>query len=171
MIAQFLQKCAEDDAKEALARKARDEAMVVRLRRVEVLPLHSSSSNPPPLLSFRFSQRYKAEVESQRSLNQHLFEAQKLEEARVVDEAKRREAFKRQVIDEARRRLLQEHAVALRGFLPRGVIASPRDLAILKVRGRHYTQTYAFAAPPALKVHEGVDTLSSPPLFLTPSGF
>ena len=30
LIAQFLQKCAEDDAKEALARKARDEAMLVR---------------------------------------------------------------------------------------------------------------------------------------------
>ena len=86
-------------------------------------------SHPPTPLT---PQRYKVEIESQRSLNQHLFEAQKLEEARAAEEVKRRDAFKKQVIDEARRRLLAEHASVLRGFLPRGVIASPQDLAILK---------------------------------------
>ena len=49
-----------------------------------------------------------------------------------IEEARRREEFKRRVVAEARRKLLQEHAAALRGFLPRGVIVSPADLEILK---------------------------------------
>jgi hypothetical protein len=104
LIKQFLDKCAEDDRKEKLARRAREEAI----------------------------ERFKAEVAAQRDVRQQLFAAQKLEEVRAAEAAAKADEFKRRVIAEARRRLLQEHAAVLRGYLPRGVITSNEDLEILK---------------------------------------
>jgi len=104
LIAQFLAKCAADDAKEALARKAREAAI----------------------------ERFKAEVAAQRDVRQQLFAAQKLAEVRAAEEAAKADEFKRRVVAAARRRLLEEHAAVLRGFLPRGVITSNADLDILK---------------------------------------
>ena len=76
--------------------------------------------------------RYKAEVQAQKDVKNRLFEEQKLAEIKFMDDARKKEEFRRRVIAEARRKLLQEHAVKLRGFLPRGVFASPADLEILK---------------------------------------
>ncbi len=104
LIKQFLDKCVEDDKKEAMARLARQEAI----------------------------ERFKIEVAAQRDIRQHLFAAQKLEEVRATEEAAKAEEFKKRVVAEARRRLLNEHAAVLRGFLPRGVITSNADLEILK---------------------------------------
>lgn len=63
----------------------------------------------------RLPQRYMAEIASQRELKSALYEQQKLEEMRAVEEGRRREEFKRRVIEEARRKLLEEHASKLRG--------------------------------------------------------
>jgi hypothetical protein len=35
------------------------------------------------------------------------------------------------VVEEARKRLLQEHAVKLKGFLPRGVLRNAQDMTLL----------------------------------------
>jgi len=61
-----------------------------------------------------------------------LFEEQKLAEIKFTDEARKKDEFRKRVVAEARRKLLEEHAVKLRGFLPRGVFSSPADLEILK---------------------------------------
>ena len=106
---QFLAKCAEDDRKDAIAKKARAEATA----------------------------RFQAEIAVQRELKAGLYEQQKLEELKALEEAKRREDFKRRVIEEARRKLLMEHASKLRGFLPRGVITSNADLELLKAFDRN----------------------------------
>jgi len=109
LIVQFLAKCAEDDRKDAIAKKARAEATA----------------------------RFQAEIAVQRELKAGLYEQQKLEELKALEEAKRREDFKRRVIEEARRKLLMEHASKLRGFLPRGVITSNADLELLKAFDRN----------------------------------
>ena len=109
LIAQFLDKCREDDRNDALAHKAREEARA----------------------------RFQGEIAMQRELKVSLYEQQKLEEVRALEEAKRREEFKRRVIEEARRKLLEEHATRLRGFLPRGVITSSADLELLKAFDRN----------------------------------
>lgn len=109
LIAQFLAKCIEDDRKQELARKAREEARL----------------------------RYLAEVNAQREHKTALYEAQKLEEMRLLEEARRRDDFKRRIIEEARRKLLEEHATKLRGFLPRGVITSNADIELLKAFDRN----------------------------------
>jgi len=85
LIRQFLDKCAADDAREAASRQAREEARI----------------------------RYMAEIASQRDERLALYEAQKVEEMRAAEDARRREEFKRRVIEEARRTMLAEHAAAL----------------------------------------------------------
>jgi pantothenate synthetase len=85
LIKQFLDKCAEDDRREAAARSAREEARL----------------------------RYMAEIAAQRDERLALFEAQKMEEVRMAEESKKREEFKKRVIEEARRKMLAEHAAAL----------------------------------------------------------
>jgi hypothetical protein len=87
LIRQFLEKCAADDAREAASRQAREEARI----------------------------RYMAEIASQRDERLALYEAQKVEEMRAAEDARRREEFKRRVIEEARRTMLAEHAAALVG--------------------------------------------------------
>ena len=42
------------------------------------------------------------------------------------------EKFRRQVVAEARRRLLEEHAANLHGFLPKGVVKNKEEYEILR---------------------------------------
>ncbi len=85
LIKQFLLKCIEDDEKEQRARMVRAEARA----------------------------RYQAEIAEQRELKTALYQQQKLEEVKAFEEAQRREEFKRRVVEEARRKLLEEHAAIL----------------------------------------------------------
>jgi len=85
LIEQFLAKCAEDDRRELVARRARDEARA----------------------------RYMAEIAAQRDERVALYQAQKLAELEAVEEAKRADEFRKRVVEEARRKMLQEHAAAL----------------------------------------------------------
>lgn len=54
-----------------------------------------------------------AEIQSQRDERLALFQAQKMDELKALEEEKRKEEFKKQVIAEARQRMLEEHAAAL----------------------------------------------------------
>ena len=42
--------------------------------------------------------------------------------------AKQEEDYKARVVEEARRRMLQQHATQLQGFLPKGVLRTEEDL-------------------------------------------
>lgn len=109
LIQQFLAKCAEDEKRSAIERKIKTEARA----------------------------RYMQEVKMQRDERVALYQAQKLMEIQVLEEAKRKDEFRKRVIQEARRKLLQEHAANLAGFLPRGVILSNSDLDIIKAFDRN----------------------------------
>ena len=107
LIAQFLAKCAADEARINAAKAARAEARAVR-EGVEpcsiILPSTSLSCAV---------QRYMAEIVYQRDAKQQLFEAQKLAEAQELEAARAKDAFRAQVVEAARRQLLQEHAAVL----------------------------------------------------------
>lgn len=104
LIAQFLEKCKEDDRRDAIQRQIREEARA----------------------------RYMGEIRVQRDEKLAMYQAEKMEELKTLEEGKRKEEFRKRVIEEARRKLLEEHAANLRGFLPRGVLLSNADLDILK---------------------------------------
>jgi len=83
--------------------------------------------------SERLRQRdlYKMGMEKQMLQRQEMYH-----DARAVDERERRDAgekeeFRRRVVEEARKRLIREHASQLKQFLPKGVLQSEDDLELL----------------------------------------
>jgi hypothetical protein len=66
-------------------------------------------------------------IERQKDERKYLYEKEREEEARLMKEAQDREEYRKQVIKEARKRLLEEHASRLRGFLPNKVFDSREE--------------------------------------------
>jgi len=62
-------------------------------------------------------------IEQQKLQKKSMYEAERNQELVVAEEAMRREEYRKMVIQEARKRLLEEHAARLRGFLPSGTLA------------------------------------------------
>lgn len=100
---QMLEKFAADD---------RIEQMNAQKRRMKQLEHKRQVEN---LLEDR---RHRLNIEKQRELNERI-ESDKLEN------------HKRQIIEEERAKLLQEHAVKLLGYLPKGVIRNSGDLDLM----------------------------------------
>ena len=50
------------------------------------------------------------------------------QDALSLQMAQQEEAYKAQIVEEARRRMLEQHASQLQGFLPKGVLQSEDDL-------------------------------------------
>jgi len=73
-------------------------------------------------------QEHKRAVESliEERRRQHEMDKERERQERI--ELERMEAFKRQIVEEERQRLLQEHAAKLLGYLPKGVIRDGQDL-------------------------------------------
>ena len=62
-------------------------------------------------------------IEKQKNQRQQMYDAERSQEIAFAEEAERREAYRKQVIQEARKRLLQQHADQLQGFLPKAAFA------------------------------------------------
>lgn len=67
-------------------------------------------------------------VEKQRMERRRMYEEERKEEAVANQEAAKKEAYRLQVVAEARKRLLQDHASKLQGFLPRGTLRDKDEL-------------------------------------------
>lgn len=67
-------------------------------------------------------------VEKQRLERRQMYEQERKEEAIANQEAAKKENYRLQVVAEARKRLLQEHASKLQGFLPRGTLKDKDEL-------------------------------------------
>merc|ERR1719198_26425 len=75
---------------------------------------------------------YKAGMEAQVKQRQDMYERAKAADEVARQQALEKEAFRAQVVEEARKRLIAEHAANLREFLPKGVLLSNADLELLK---------------------------------------
>ncbi|RHY29797.1 hypothetical protein DYB32_004843 [Aphanomyces invadans] len=64
-----------------------------------------------------YKQAIVAQNQQKQAMYRHELEKERVEAARVADE----DAFKKAVVEEAKRRLLEEHAAKLQGYLPKGV--------------------------------------------------
>ncbi len=71
---------------------------------------------------------YKLGVEDQRKQLREMYEAEIRAEAAARDLEAEKASFRERVVEEARRRLLEEHAALLKGHLPKGVLATEDDL-------------------------------------------
>jgi len=76
--------------------------------------------------------QYMTQVEKQRQGKKQLFDAERAAELAFAEEAERRESYRKQVIQEARRRLLEEHAAKLQGFLPGNVFENAEEFENFK---------------------------------------
>ena len=70
-------------------------------------------------------------VEKQRLERRQMYEQERKEEAIANQEAAKKENYRLQVVAEARKRLLQEHASKLQGFLPRGLLLLFATISII----------------------------------------
>ena len=65
-----------------------------------------------------------------------MYEAEVIKERQELLAMQEKEAFRQRVVEEARKRLLAEHAAKLEGFLPKGVIRNAEDYAYVQSLSR-----------------------------------
>ena len=70
---------------------------------------------------------YIAGIEAQRAHKRSLYIEEMEAEKASLRQAEEEEKFRQQVVQEARKRLLAEHAAKLQGFLPKGIIKSKEE--------------------------------------------
>ena len=78
---------------------------------------------------------YMNSVERQKQQTQEMFELQRQAELQQAQADKLKEDYRARVVEEARRKLLMEHAAALQGYLPKGVLRSKEDLELVRRAG------------------------------------
>jgi len=76
---------------------------------------------------------YKREINQQMKTRSDFFAAAKRADAEQQRKIKEEEQFRDQVVEEARKAILLEHAAKLKDFLPKGVFAKESDLQMLSV--------------------------------------
>jgi hypothetical protein len=65
-----------------------------------------------------------------------MYDAEKAQEIAIAQENARRDDYRKKIIQEARRRLLEEHAAKLQGYLPHGVFQDANEY-------REFAQTHS----------------------------
>ncbi len=88
-------------------------------------------------------QHHMSLIERQRSDRKSMYDQERAAEAAAIDEANQREDYRKRVIQEARKRLLEEHAAKLVGYMPTRVFESKEELehfnsAAAQNSGRRY---------------------------------
>ena len=75
---------------------------------------------------------YIAAIEKQRRGKRQQYVAEMEREKQELLAMKQEEEFRQQVVEEARKRLLAEHAVKLRGFLPKGILRNKEEYDLVQ---------------------------------------
>jgi hypothetical protein len=73
-------------------------------------------------------------IEKQKDERNSLYQQERVAEQMAIQEANEREEYRKRVIQEARRRLLEEHASRLQGYLPNKVFESKEEYEEFKQR-------------------------------------
>jgi hypothetical protein len=77
-------------------------------------------------------QKYILAIEQQRIGKKAQYVAEMEREKEELLQLKEEEDFRRKVVEEARKRLLKEHAVKLKGFLPKGILRSREEYDLIQ---------------------------------------
>merc|ERR1712110_310518 len=76
---------------------------------------------------------YKKDIHNQMKTRSQFFAAAKAADASQQQVIENEKQFREQVVEEARKAILREHAAKLKDFLPKGVFAKESDLEMLSV--------------------------------------
>jgi hypothetical protein len=77
-------------------------------------------------------QKYILAIEQQRAGKRSQYVAEMEREKLELVQIKEEEEFRRSVVEEARKRLLAEHAVKLKGFLPKGILRNRQEYDLVQ---------------------------------------
>ncbi|CAN0212563.1 unnamed protein product, partial [Hapterophycus canaliculatus] len=80
----------------------------------------------------RMKKEHKKNIENQRQERAFLFEKEKEFEIQDAEAERERELYRQRVVEEARRRLLEQHGAAVEGFLPKGALKSRDELDLIR---------------------------------------
>ena len=107
MVAMMRRKFAEDEAREREAEEAR----------------------------LRAKMHHMTLIERQRQDKRAMYDQERMQEMSESEEARKREEYRKKVIQEARKRLLEEHASRLKGYMPGGAFASEEEYDLFRRAG------------------------------------
>lgn len=71
-------------------------------------------------------------IEKQRLDKKSMYDQERFQEMSEAEDSRKREEYRKRVIQEARKRLLEEHATKLRGYMPGGAFANETEMEIFK---------------------------------------
>ena len=117
--------------KEIRLKEAEEEARILTLMRNKFAADEAKEKAEEEFKRMQKMQ-YMNQVEKQRQGKKQLYDAERAAELSFAEEAERREQYRKQVIQEARRRLLEEHAAKLQGFLPGNVFENSEEFENFK---------------------------------------
>lgn len=82
----------------------------------------------------RAKQHHMSLIAVQSNERRAMYEKERADEQAAIEEANRREEYRKRVIQEARKRLLEEHAEKLAGFMPNKVFESREEMMMYNSR-------------------------------------
>jgi hypothetical protein len=121
----------------ARVREAEEEAKMVALMRRKFAE-DEDRERMEALARKKATKDYMARIEHQRKEKKYMTDQERAQEIAEMDENNRREEYRQKVIREARKRLLEEHASRLEGYMPRGVIESEEEAEIVRRAAGRY---------------------------------
>jgi hypothetical protein len=116
--------------------KELEEEMYLRAKMLAKFEADEASERKNVQLRLNAKRRYVKDIEDQRLTKKNMYFEEIKREKEELRQQEENEEFRRQVVAEARRRLLEEHASKLHGFLPKGVIKNKEEFEILQRAAR-----------------------------------
>ena len=113
-------------------RKISKEEMALRTKMLAKFEADEARERKNVLLRLEAKRNYVRDIEEQRLTKKNMYYEEIAREKEDLRQQEENEDFRRQVVAEARRRLLEEHASKLHGFLPKGVIKNREEFEILQ---------------------------------------
>jgi hypothetical protein len=112
--------------------KDMEEEMALRTKMLAKFEADEARERKNVLLRLEAKRNYVRDIEEQRLTKKNMYYEEIAREKEDLRQQEENEDFRRQVVAEARRRLLEEHASKLHGFLPKGVIKNREEFEILQ---------------------------------------
>jgi len=109
-----------------------EEEMALRAKMLAKFEADEALERKNALLRLEAKRKYVKDIEEQRLTKKNMYYEEIAREKEELKQQEENEEFRRQVVAEARRRLLEEHASKLHGFLPKGVIKNHEEYEILQ---------------------------------------
>eukprot|EP01084_Bolivina_argentea_P178354 308311_1 len=119
--------------------RAEEESLVAEMHRKFIDDEAKESEKKKRTIAAKY--KLRAELEAQREDQFRQLQEEDIRAQERLEQEKQKEEYREQVVKEARRRLLEQHAHALDGFLPKGTFAHQDEIHLVQNRGGESTES------------------------------